>query len=447
MSPSQSKGPTLMTQDALHTHDTGQRLAALPPLCTRRAVSLRRPAALLLLTLALAGCGGGDDGAAPASGVVQPVPLPGPYAVACSNVAQDFARAPGAEEAQAYWEGLPASDGTPRSMADLLSDPANTLAVTVNTPDDTNLFGSFAGRPVDFVVLACYPTSAANGRADFPMPTGQVVPHMQTGAEAPLFADDAVRYPVLAFSHGYAGSPLSDDHFVLLSWLASYGYVVVAPFHGDPRFSNLRIDDFRDAVTVLAQLSDAVAMQALRPLAVSASLDLLLSHPQWRDHLDGTRIGGFGASMGGETMLLSGGAALTTSPGLSTARVGADPRIKAAVGYVPYFGQLLLPSFGREQQGLDGVSLPYLAIGGTADTTAPLAVTQQGVGRLAGPRMLVSLQGLEHGFDPGSGPDVFTWTLTFLDAQVLGLPGAQLQLSTMGRVEGGGDDRVLIPLN
>ena len=310
-----------------------------------------------------------------------------------------------------------------------------------------NLFGSFAGKPVGYVVLACYPTTVSNGRADFPMPTGQSVPHMQTGAEAPLFADDSARYPVLAFSHGYAGSPLSDDHFVLLSWLASYGYVVVAPFHGDPRFSNLRIDDFRDAVKVLAHLSDAVAMQALRPLAVKAALDRVLSHALWRDHLDATRIGGFGASMGGETLLLSGGAALTTSPGLSSARVGGDPRIKAAVGYVPYFGQPLLPAFGRDQQGLDGVALPYLAISGTADTTAPLAVTVQGIRRLAGPRMLVSLGGVKHGFDLSSAPDIFTWTLTFLDAHVRQLPDASLKLSTMARVDGGGDDRLIIPLD
>jgi predicted dienelactone hydrolase len=331
-------------------------------------------------------------------------------------------------------------------VADLLTDPANTLQVRVDAPNDSNLFGSFAGRSLDFVVLACYPTVPSNVRAGFALPTGQTVPHMHTGAEAPLFADNAVRYPLVAFSHGYAGSPLSDDHFVLLSWLASHGYVVVAPFHGDPRFSNLRIEDFRDALKVLTQLSDAVAMQALRPLAVSAALDLLLSHPQWRDHLDATRIGGFGASMGGETMLLLGGAALTTSPGLSSTQVGADARIKAAVGYVPYFGQPLLPAFGRDQQGLDGVRLPYLGIAGTADTTAPLQLTRQGVERLAGERMLVTLGGLQHGFDPASGPDVLTWTLSFLDAMVLGVPAAMQQLSTMARVEGGGDDRVLIPL-
>ena len=71
---------------------------------------------------------------------------------------------------------------------------------------------------------------------------------MQTGAEVPLFADATVRYPVLAFSHGYGGSPLSNDYIAALSWFASYGFVVVAPFHGDPRFSDLKIDDLSDVM-------------------------------------------------------------------------------------------------------------------------------------------------------------------------------------------------------
>lgn len=398
----------------------------------------------LACALALAGCGGGSTGAESAPTIVSPLALPGPYPIACSNVAQDFARVAPGEEARAYWEGRPAADGTPRYAADLLTDPVNALSVTVNAPNDANLFGSFAGMPVGFVVLVCYPTTADNPRPDLPLPTGQPVPHMQTGAEAPLFADASARYPIIAFSHGFRGSPLSGDHLVMLSWLASYGYVVVAPFHGDPRIAGQQITDFGDVVALLSNLRDVVAMQALRPLSMSAALDLVLAHPQWRDHVDATQIGGFGASMGGETMMLMGGAALTTSPGLASSSIGVDRRIKAAVGYVPYFGQPLLPSFGRDQSGLDGVTLPYLAISGTADTTAPLAVTQQGITRLPGTRELVALIGVEHGFDLASAGDILTWSLTFLDAHVRGLPIARAQLSTMTSVAGGGDDRLVI---
>jgi predicted dienelactone hydrolase len=405
------------------------------------------------VTLAIAGCGGGGGGGDAAADpptptqTVPPIPVPGPLKVACSNVAQDFGRVVPGDDIQDYWEGVPSAAGTPRYAADLLADPANTLTVRPVAPADSRLYGSFAGQQVTFVVVACYPTPAGNPRPDYALPTGKAVPHMQTGSAPPLFADESARYPVLVFSHGYAGSPLSNDYISVISALASHGYVVLAPFHGDPRFSNLRVDDFGDAVRVLSRLENFTALQALRPLALSAALDLVLAHPQWRDHLDSARIGGFGASMGGESMLLLGGAGLTTSLGLSWTQVTNDPRIRAAVGYVPYLGQPFLPAFGRDGHGLDNVTLPYLAIGGTADTSAPIYMTEQGMRRLAGTRELVALGGVKHGFDVASTDDIYTWTLTFLDAEVRGNAASRRQLATMASVAGGGDDFVVLPFN
>src|SRR5512140_2203428 len=361
------------------------------------------------IALALAGCGGGDGGTTGSNG-----------------------------------------GSMPRYVTDLLAEPGNTLIATVTAPQDSNLYGSFAGQEVPFVVLACYPTTVDNPYDNYSLPTGKVVPHMQTGSAPPLFADISARYPVLVFSHGYSGSPLSSDYISALSVFASYGYVVIAPFHGDLRFSDLKIADLGDAIAVLSHLSNFTALQALRPLSISAALDLVLAHPQWQGHIDATRIGGFGASMGGETMLLLGGAGLTTSYfdiGLSLKQVTRDPRIKAAVGYVPYFGQPVLPAFGRDEHGLDGVTLPSLGIGGTADTTAPIIETEIGMSRLAGTRELVALAGVQHGFDLASTNDILTWTLTFLDAEVRGNPATQEQLSTMASVAGGGDDSVVIFYN
>ena len=401
-------------------------------------------------TLAGCGSGGGGGGSSPTtsfpSTVVPPMTLPGPYAVGCSNVAQDFSRLAPGENAADYWDGAPSASGAPRYATDLLVDPANTLSVTVSAPNDTNLYGSIAGTQVSYVVLTCYPTGAANPRADYLLPTGEIVPHMQTGADQPLFADPAARYPVIVFSHGYQGSPISSKYLSIMSVFASYGYIVVAPFHGDLRFSDLTIDNLSDAVALLAHLNPFTALQALRPRSMSAALDLMLAHPQWRDHIEATQIGGFGASLGGETLMLMGGAGLTTTPGLSWTQVMVDPRLKAAVGYVPFFGQTFLPAFGRDQHGLDSVTLPYLAISGTADTTAPINMTTQGITRLAGMRELVKLTGVKHEFDVASTNDIFTWSLTFLDAEVRGNLAARQQLSTMASVAGGGDDSVVIPL-
>lgn len=405
----------------------------------------------------LASCGGDDNdsgnqpGAEAPTEVVQPLPLPGPYAVACSNVVQDFTRVGAGEDVKSYWEGMPSDDGTARYVTDLLADPDNTLIATVTAPQDSDLYGDFAGQETEFVVLVCYPTVADNPRLDYPLDPPQtdvVVPHMQTGSDAPLFADASVRYPIVAFSHGYMGSPISsDDYFFAISVIASHGYVVIAPFHGDLRFSNLNIDDLDDAIEVASNLDNFTAMQALRPLSISAALDLVLEHPQWTDHVDETQIGGFGASMGGETMMLLGGAGLTTSYfdiGSSWEQVTLDERVKAAVGYVPYFGQPILPAFGHDQQGLDGIDLPFLGLSGTEDTTAPIIEAQNGMSRLTGTRRLVALSGVTHEFDADSTDDIFTWALTFLDAEVRGDPEAISRLSTMGSVAGGGDDSVLL---
>ena len=108
--------------------------------------------AVLICGFFISACGGGGGGnshASPApTTIVPPLALPGPYTVACSNVAQDFSRvAPGEDETK-YWEGFPSASGAPRYVTDLLADPVNALSVTVTAPNDSNLYGSFAGKPV-----------------------------------------------------------------------------------------------------------------------------------------------------------------------------------------------------------------------------------------------------------------------------------------------------------
>ena len=378
--------------------------------------------------------------------VYPPLTFPGPYSVACSNVMQDFTRLRSGEDVQAYWEGVARDDGSPRYITDLLSDPAHTLSASVTAPADSDVYGSFAGQTLPYVVIVCYPTASTNTRPDYAMPNGKSVPHMQQGSDAPLWPDATTRFPVLLFSHGYLGSPTSNDYIDAIATLASFGYVVASPFHGDGRFGKLQLESLADLPYLIFHLRDFLAMQAMRPLSLSATLDVLLAAPQFRDHLDPVQIGGFGASFGGQSLLLMAGGGLTTSLGLAWKTITTDRRLKAAVGYVPYFGYPFFPAFGRDEHGLDNVVLPYLAIGGTADTTAPIEETAVGLLRLQGPRELVALFGVKHGFDAISAPDVFTWTLTFLDAEVRGDTAARAKLSQMASVAGGGDDHVVIPL-
>jgi len=363
----------------------------------------------------------------------------GPNPVGCSNVAQDFTRVPSGDSAQDYWEGKPAGN-TQRYVTDLLADPANTVTVNLAVPNDGGLYGPYAARSFPYVMLVCYPTTFANPRPDYPLPTGDVVPHMQRGGEAPILADAAARYPVLLFSHGLTGSPLSGDYINAVRLFASWGYVVVAPFHGDLRFANVKLDSFSDYFYALVNIKQFVAMQAVRPLSLSSGLDAVLSGSQFADHVDATKVGGFGASLGGESLLLMAGAQLTTSVGQAYKQVMFDPRLKAAAGYVPYFGQVVFPAFGRNQNGLQDITLPFLAISGTADTTAPIAATERGFEFLHNTRQLVALTGVEHGFDPAFSDEIFTWSLAFLAGQLSGDPVARAKSARMTSVAGGGED-------
>lgn len=360
---------------------------------------------------------------------------PGPFAVACSNVEQDFTRMTGGASPREYWEGFGG-----RYVTDLLVDPAHAFVVQLAVPNDSNLFGSYAGSMRAYANLVCYPTDAGNLRADYVLPTLNVVPHMQRGAEPPIFPAGSGRFPVMLFSSGLSGSPISGDYVESLKFLASFGFVVVAPFHGDPRFADVKLDGFKDTIYALLHFRDFVAMQAVRPLSLSAALDVVLNHPDFRDHVDAANVVAFGASLGGESVMLMGGAMLTTSLGQSSSRVTVDPRLKAAVGYLPYFGIDAYPAFGRDLAGLDGVTLPYLAISGTADTTAPISVIERGMKRLTNTRQLVALTGLQHGFDSRYSGDIFTWTLAFLAGQVSADPEPRAISARMTSVSEGMDD-------
>jgi predicted dienelactone hydrolase len=410
----------------------------LPSLCTARQI-VRRTCAIAagIAWLMIAASASADSLAE-----VDPLP-PGPFAVGCSNVDQDLSRVQPNETAQNYWEGTP--DGSRgRYVTQLFVDPADALTVSVSMPSDHELFANHSGQQVPTALLVCYPTTPDNPRPDYPLPTGNAVPHMQRGAEPPLWADATVHYPVLVFSHGLVGSPLSNDYIVALTVLASYGYVVVAPFHGDPRFADVSIDSLSDALYAALHFPSYVEMQAVRPVESVAALDFLLGHPQYHDHVDASRIAGFGASLGAETLLLQTGAQLTTTVGLSSKQVIADSRLKAIVGYVPYFGLSIFPAFGRDQKGLDGVTTPFLGIGGFSDTTAPIAITAEGVLRLHGSRELVGLEGVGHKFDFPSAPDIFTWAVTFLAAHAQDDRLARAKIARMVSVRGGGDDRLII---
>ena len=69
------------------------------------------------------------------------------------------------------------------------------------------------------------------------------------------------RWPLVVFSHGLAGSPVDSKSIDFLVRLASYGYIVAAPFHGDTRIARIRIEDFGDLAYMILNFDRVVELQ------------------------------------------------------------------------------------------------------------------------------------------------------------------------------------------
>ena len=412
--------------------------------------ALRRLAFFLVTACALHALGFNHDR------VVAPI-APGRLPVACSNVAQDVSRlAPGAMPSD-YWDGKPVN-GVDHYVSELLASPQTAFQFAVPVPDNRELFANHAGQTMGFVAFVCYPTSPANNDADYVLPeTGGVVPHMQPAGTMPrimsqrelgLFAsitpappDIPYPWPLVVFSHGLGGSPIDAGYLDAVVQLAAQGFIVAGVFHGDARFSRMRIEDLSDFFFLVRNFSNVVEMETMRPLSLKAMTDVLLANPGYRPSIDTTRIGGFGASLGGEAMAVLLGARLTTTIGGHCAEGIVDTRIRAAVGYVPFAGYSFLPAFCEGNGGAAGVDRPYLAISGTADTTAPIGTMKAAVGYFKSSRYLVELVDGQHELRPEDTGILFTWMVTFLQAYLDVRPDAMGRLIRMNSVSNTGGAR------
>lgn len=390
----------------------------------------------------------------------------GPLNVACSNIEQDTSKlAPGAAPSD-YWEGFPVN-GTDHYVDEILAHPGAAFQYQAPVPDQSSLYPGHAGQNVTFVALVCYPTPATNTDPSYTLPgaSGNVVPHMALPGAAPQLVS-ALEYqtrmfgfhtdpvilapqplPLIVFSHGLTGSPIDDGYIQAITTLASQGFMVAAPFHGDPRFSRVRINNISDVAFLITEFDRVAEMELMRPLSLKAMLDKLLADPGYAPGIDTTRIGGFGASLGGEAMALLTGAKLSTSVDANTCSDPIhDPRVKAVVGYVPFAGYSFLPAFCNGQSGAKTVNRPYLAISGTADTTAPLGMANEAVDNFSSSRFMVEFVGGKHELRPEDATTLMYWTVTFLDAY-LGVgadPLAMGRFILMDQVQGGGRENHVI---
>ena len=390
---------------------------------------------------------------------------PGKFAVACSNIEQDESRiAAGALPAD-YWEGKQVQ-GRDTYVTDLLSQPGSVVRYDAPVPDVRRLYPGHAGGTVPFVAIVCFPTTATNTDPGYKLPgSTDIVPHMQPAGTAPKLVSGAeyyqtlglsgtapagpMRLPLLISSHGLGGSPIGPGYLDVTKQLAAQGFMVAAVFHADARFSRVRVEDLNDLTYLLFNFSRVIEMELLRPVALKSLVDTMLAHPAFGTAIDPDRIGGFGASLGGQAMINLLGARTTTSLDLNCDDTVRDVRIKAAMVYVPYAGQTYLPAFCGAQAGAAEVTRPVLAMSGTADTTAPSRMMEQALNLFRSSRYFVELVDGEHELRPQDAGDVLTWMVIFLNAylDVRSDPTAMARLIKMQGVVGGRQDNLLVDVH
>lgn len=336
-----------------------------------------------------------------------PVIGPGPYPVGSSNLEVVIPDG-------AIVEYLMGSrvEGRPRYLNELLKHPASALQFDARLPTSpTPSFGVFDGRPLPIVLYAFYPTSAENTRANFTFPyadtADNVLPHMQSAIDKPIFAADKAQYPLIVYSPGYDAHCLWDaDHMKVL---AAHGYIVACIFYGGGR-------------------ADWMGNLGMRPIVLRQAIDYLLDHPDYREAIDRDRIGISGSSFGGYTVLsVLGGQRRHDLPSM------ADERVKAGFATVPAFDRTkyFLPN------GLREIQKPFLAVYGGEDTVIWSEDVEANIQELRGPTVAVRFDDEAHILSKLAWPLVHTWEVLFFDAWLKGDETARQALYRVGSVAGG----------
>ncbi len=214
-----------------------------------------------------------------------------------------------------------------------------------------------------------YPTQAQ------PRPTLLSIILMNVAHNAPISGD---ALPLVVISHGNGGGPAS--HADLALALANAGYVVVAPMHSGDNYAD------QSAVGSVTWLSG-------RTKELHATIDYMLKNWEGRDRIDPERIGAYGLSAGGFTVLTAVGAQpdlriianhCAESPevicdllrSVNSPYLNADTptmedaflpdlRIKAAVVAAPGLGFTMVPN------GLDNVHVPIQLWSAENDINVP----------------------------------------------------------------------------
>jgi predicted dienelactone hydrolase len=177
-------------------------------------------------------------------------------------------------------------------------------------------------------------------------------------------ATDPGKYPLVIFSHGFAGYP--EQSVTLTTHLASWGFVVAAPDHVERSLDGL----LGTASQGVPKSTDLSVLQATIALTEKASTDAGVLHGL----VDPDRIVAAGHSAGA---------------GAAYVLASADPRIKAWISYSVGFG-------GQAGVAPAPPKKPGMVMLGTADGIIPAASSVKVYDGMNEPKYLVKVAGAGH---------------------------------------------------
>ncbi len=182
-------------------------------------------------------------------------------------------------------------------------------------------------------------------------------------ADAPA-APTSGGYPVVIFSHGFAGYP--EQSVDITTHLASWGFVVAAPDHVERSLDGI----LGVAAHGVTKMTDVKVLQA--------TLDLVLKDSSSSGLLHGLADAG--------EVVASGHSA---GAGAAYAFASADPRVKAWISYSVGFG-------GRGGPAPKAPTKPGMVMLGTTDGIIPPAASVKVFDGMQSPKYLVKIAGAGH---------------------------------------------------
>ena len=204
------------------------------------------------------------------------------------------------------------------------------------------------GKP--FAVGVWYPTEART------WPTTLIgVTLMDVARDAPIAGRDL---PLVVISHGNGGGLQS--HADLALALASAGYVAAAPMHTG--------DNFADQ-----SAAGAATLFSARTRQFRAAVEHMLTRWPGRDRIDPDRVGAFGLSAGGFTVLVAAGA----QPDMRLVATHCAQAPEFVCDVLRHFKSPLLDagsSSGESMQATPGLRAAVLAAPGLGFTMTPAAL-------------------------------------------------------------------------